>query len=207
MEKRDDFFNSYYEGFKTLFGVSKKDFKKYYEEALYGGYPEEHGGTIWESEGKSIYVLIRILKPKRILEIGNYRGNSSNHILQAVEANGFGEVVLLDIEERIDYTKIRNRNFKRILANSIDLLKFPHEFDLIIQDGDHTYKHVTKEIEYILKNNKAENYSVWSHDYFTVKIPQCEVARAWNDHKTNFNKFYAFKDSISNCGFCIVTKK
>ena len=101
MTKREDFQNSYYGGIAKLTGVGLDEFMGYYDEAKYGGYPEEPGGSVWESEGKSIYVMIRILKPKRILEIGNFLGRSSNHILQAVDANGSGHVVLLDIVEQL----------------------------------------------------------------------------------------------------------
>jgi hypothetical protein len=162
---------------------------------------------MWESEGKSIYVLIRILKPKRILEIGNYIGVSTNHILQAVEKNGFGDVVLDDIVDRLNYSRLHNRTFQRVVKDSVLYLSEKHNFDLIIQDGNHTYDHVKKEIELILKNNEKNNYFIWSHDYFQrEKAPQCEVWRAWDEMKNNFENFESFKDSISDCG-CLIVKK
>lgn len=204
INKKDDFKNNYFAGFKTLFPVlTESEFLSYYDESIYGGYPEERGGSVWESEGKSIYVLIRILKPKKILEIGNYKGVSSNHILQAVEKNGFGEVVLDDIEEKINYSRIRNRDFKRILQDSLVYLNVPFGFDLIIQDGDHTYEHVKKEIELILKNNQQKEYYIWSHDYYTSDRSYIEVGMAWDEMKINFTAFRPFIDSVSNCGFSI----
>ena len=181
--------------------------ENYYLEAKYGGYPEEPGGSIWESEGKSIYVLIRILKPLKILEIGNFKGKSSNHILQAVEQNGIGDVTLLDIWERLEYDKIHNNNFNRVLDDSLKFLQTPFEYDLIIQDGDHTYNHVKSEIDLILKNNTSNKYYVWSHDYFMHKPPQCEVGRAWDENKIKFDQFLTFKDSISDCGYSIAYKE
>jgi len=208
MDKREDFIKSYYDGFFRLTDVSLEDFTKYYDEAKYGGYPEEPGGSVWESEGKSIYVLIRILKPKRILEIGNYLGRSSNHILQAVEANGFGDVVLEDIADHLEYNKLHNREFERVVMDSLLYLENPIEFDLIVQDGDHTYNHVKKEIELILQNNMLNSFHVWAHDYhMRIKVPQCEVWRAWDDMKHNFNQFEGFVDSVSNCGCSIAKKK
>lgn len=204
MDKEKDFIKSYFNGFNKLTNVNLNDFINYYRETKYSGYPEEPSGSIWESEGKSIYVLIRILKPNRILEIGNYLGRSSNHILQAVEDNGTGEVTLLDIEEHIEYDKLHNKKFDRILQNSLDFLSQPINFDLIIQDGNHTYNHVKKEIELILKNNIAKPYFIWAHDYYKHKTPQCEVGRVWNEFKAKFELFIPFKDSVSNCGFCIV---
>ena len=207
MDKREDFKKSYYDGFNKLTGVSLEDFMAYYDEAKYGGYPEEPGGSVWESEGKSIYVLIRIIKPTRILEIGNFLGRSSNHILQAVENNGFGVVDLLDIQERLEYDKLHSKNFNRILDDSLKYLSNPFEYNLIIQDGDHTYQHVKKEINLILQNNMLNNYYVWAHDYWQRSKPNvCSVWTAWDEMKHKFNEFQGFKDSITDCG-CSIAKK
>jgi hypothetical protein len=207
MDKREDFIKTYFIGFEKLTGVNLTDFCGYYDESLYGGYPEEPAGSIWESEGKSIFVLMRILKPKRILEIGNFLGRSSNHILQAVEMNGCGEVTLLDIQERLEYDKLHSNNFKRVLDDSLKILSEPFDFDLIIQDGDHTEEHVRKEIELILKYNMQNKYYVWTHDYWQRSKPdQCGVWRAWDEMKHMFDGFQGFKDSVTDCG-CLIAKK
>lgn len=208
MDKRVDFEKSYYYGFAKLTNVSLDDFMTYYDEAKYGGYPEEPAGSVWESEGKSIYVLIRILKPKKILEIGNFKGRSSNHILQAVDVNGFGEVTLIDINEYLEYDKLHSKNFTRIIKDSLILLSEPFEFDLIIQDGDHTYGHVKREIELILQYNMLNKYHIWAHDYYVRHKPDiCQVWRAWDEMKHNFTTFQPFIDSISDCGCSIARKK
>jgi len=206
MNKKEDFVSSYYDGFNKLTGVSLEDFENYYDEAIYGGYPEEPGGSVWESEGKSIYVLIRILKPKKILEIGNFLGRSSNHILQAVEKNGMGEVTLLDIEERLEYDKLHSQNFNRILDDSLNHLSSPMQYDLFVQDGNHAREHVVKEIKLILDNNLPSNYYIWAHDYYTRTHPDCGVWLAWDEMKSKFNDFQTFRDSKSNCG-CSIAKK
>lgn len=206
MNKTESFMVSYYNGFKNIFpNLTEEEFKKYYEEAKYGGYPEEPGGSIWESEGKSIYVLIRILKPKNIIEIGNFLGRSSNHILQAVEANGSGDVTLLDIEERLEYDKLHNRNFKRILDDSLNFLATNDlSYDLYIQDGCHEYKHVTKELD-LITSRTNNDFIIWAHDWFTVRPPQCEVKRAWDDHITKFKAHSPMIDLVSNCG-CVIAE-
>lgn len=207
MDKRKDFKESYFNGFKKLFpDITVDEFLEYYDEAKYGGYPEEPGGSVWESEGKSIYVLIRILKPKKILEIGNYLGRSSNHILQAIEMNGSGEVVLLDNVERLEYNKLHSENFIRTLEDSLKYLENPINFDLILQDGNHTRPHVKKEIELILKNNSLNNYFIWAHDYYMRTHADCGVWLAWDEMKNNFDVFQTFLDSKSNCG-CSIAKK
>ena len=207
MDKREDFQKSYFEGMSKLTDVKLDKFLKYYDEAIYGGYPEEKGGSVWESEGKSIYVLIRILKPKRILEFGSWVGVASNHILQAVEKNGFGEVVLLDIGEHLDYERLHNNNFERVIDNSLNYLATPFDFDLIVQDSDHHKEHVRKEIDLILANNINENYYVWGHDYYTRHKPnECCVWEAWDMKNDEFSEFQTFLDSVSDCG-CLIVKK
>jgi len=207
MTKREDFQKSYFDGFNKLTGVSVEELMSYYDEDNYGGYPEEQGGSMWESEGKSIYVLIRILKPKKILEIGNFLGRSSNHILSAVEKNDVGVVTLLDIQERMEYDRLHSQNFIRILNDSLNLLSEPFEYDLIIQDGDHTYQHVKKEIELILQYNMINKYYIWAHDYWQRSKPeQCGVWLAWDEQKNKFNEFQSFRDSVSDCGYSIIKK-
>ena len=206
MTKTNAFISNYFSGYKKLFPeVTEDEIRQYYEESKYGGYPEEPGGSIWESEGKSIYVLIRLLKPKNIIEIGNFLGRSSNHILQAVEANGFGEITLLDIAERLEYDHLHNRKFKRILDDSLHFLEIENlSYDLYIQDGCHEYNHVTKELELItLRTNN--DFIIWAHDWFTVRPPQCEVKRAWDDHVHKFKSHTPLLDPVSNCG-CVIAE-
>ncbi len=206
MTKREDFQNSYYGGIAKMTGVGLDEFMGYYDEAKYGGYPEEPGGSVWESEGKSIYVMIRILKPQRILEIGNFLGRSSNHILQAVDANGSGHVVLLDIVEQLQYDRLHNKNFERVLEDSLQYLSRPFNFDFIVQDGCHLKDHVKKEAELILQNNLKNNYYIWSHDYYMRKHADCGVWLAWDEMKVRFDDFQTFRDSKTDCG-CSIAKK
>ena len=207
VNNREDFKKSYFNGFKHLFpNLTEDEFMKYYDESIYGGYPEEPSGSIFTSEGKSIYVLIRILKPKNILEIGNFKGRSTNHILQAVEKNDIGIVTLVDIKESLEYDNLHNHNFTRFIGDSLYFLNKEFDYDLIIQDGNHEYSHVKKELQLILKHNKNENFIIWGHDYYKNITNICEVHKAYNEMECNFTHFIPMKDSVSNCGFIIVKK-
>ncbi|NJO61961.1 MAG: class I SAM-dependent methyltransferase [Richelia sp. RM2_1_2] len=203
-EEKDDFIKTYFTSMNKLFGITMDDFLKYYDESKYSGYPEEPGGSAWKSEGKFIYVMVRHVKPKKILEIGNYLGRgTTNHILQAVDMNGVGQVTLLDIVERLEYQKLHSKNFERVLDDSLKFLQKPFDHDMIVQDGNHEYLHVKTELE-LMEKNAQNDFIMWGHDYFTVRPPQCEIARSWADAKvTKFTERTMLKDSISNCGFIV----
>ncbi len=204
IDEKQDFIKSYFDAANKLFGISLEDFLKYYEESKYSGYPEEPGGSAWKSECKFIYVMIRHVKPKRILEVGNFLGRgTTNHILQGVDMNGEGEVTLLDIVERLEYNKLHSQNFKRVLDDSLKFLDKPFDFDMIVQDGNHEYLHVKTELE-LMEKHAQNDFWMWGHDYFTVRPPQCEIARSWADANVKkFNKRTMLKDSVSNCGFIV----
>lgn len=203
-KEKEDFIKSYFAAANKLFGISLDDFCKYYDESKYSGYPEEPGGSVWKSEGQFIYVMIRHLKPARILEIGNFLGRgSTNHILQAVDDNKSGHVVLLDIEERLEYDKLHSRNFERVLENSLKYLEKEFSFDIIVHDGSHEYDHVKNELTLMAKNT-TQDFWLWGHDYYMVKPPQCEIARSWADiNIPNYKDRTPLKDSFSNCGFIV----
>lgn len=204
----DNFIEAYGDFFFKNFPIKKETFGKYYEESeQYFGYPQEPGGSVWTSEGRSIYMLIRLLKPKKIIEIGNYLGRSSNFILKAVENNGIGEVTLLDLFERLEYEKLHSRNFERILDDSLKWLDRSLDFDLFVIDGCHEYEHVKKEMNLILKNTIKPIW-IWSHDYYTIRPPQCEVGRALDEvvaeNKDRFKVFTPMIEKTSNCGIAIM---
>jgi hypothetical protein len=204
---KNDFINTYFQAFKNLLpDLTVEEFSSYYDEAIYSGYPHEPGGSVWESEGKSIYVFIRCLKPRKILEIGNYLGVSSNHILQAVEKNGFGEVTLLDIHDHLLYDKIHNRNFIRAIDDSRNFLaNATLDYDLYIQDACHEYEFVKTELDLILSRSQT-NFHIWGHDWFHEGRPEIQVRRAWSE-KSNELEFYPCKDSVSDCGCVFGTNK
>ncbi len=205
MNQLDNFMGAYAPTFKKMYGVSDADLIQYYNEDTYSGYPDTPGGSAWRSEMKSIYCSIRILKPQNILEIGNFMGHSANHILLAVEKNRFGNVTLLDLAEQIDYDNIHNRNFTRVVQDSIIYLKtntLSHDFYII--DGCHSYSCVKQELR-IIQQKSTVDINIWSHDYYAKIVPG--IRQAWNEEGSNFDHFYPLIDNESDCGFVLASKK
>jgi len=209
MSNRQDFLNSYYNSFKVLFPeLTEEEILEYYDESQLLGYPEKESGSMWTSELKNLYVLLRILKPKKILEIGNFRGISSNGILHAVNKNGFGEVTLVDIEDRLEYHNLLNNNFTRVVEDSHKFLAREHQYNFILQDSAHDFFHVNKELDLIKANNIVDDYIIWGHDYFVdCSKSTCKVREVYDNRRSEFSLFLPQKDSISDCGLIWVKFK
>ena len=202
MNDKEIFLDSYYKQFNELYDISKKELEQLYDENTYSGYPIEPGGSVWVNEGKALYCSIRITKPSFILEIGNFKGVSTNHILLAVENNNYGEVHLVDIEDQLNYEKLHNRNFERYVDDSLSFLNKELSYDYYVQDGCHEYNHVKEELQLII-NNTQNNFHIWSHDYYTIPRSNVNVYRAWEEMKNEFKNFSPMKEDRSDCGFVL----
>jgi hypothetical protein len=197
---------NYWEKFEMLFpNVSKNQFADWVEEDVYTGWEEAgHNHSAGRRELKMLYVTLRAVKPKNILEIGTYKGDSSNHVLLACENNkkeGFPcEVTLLDIKNYMD-KPLHNYPYNRVLENSIYYLP-KNNHDFIIQDGSHTYNMVKKELQLFSKNSSLN--TVWAHDYH---LPGRGVKQAWDELGSKvFNEWISFKEDAYPPGFVIAKK-
>lgn len=81
------------------------DGKQLYEYAIsddIGGYNSDPKaskweiGSIWEVEGQILYGLVRILKPKMVINLGVHLGCSVTHIAQAMKDNEEGVLIAVD---------------------------------------------------------------------------------------------------------------
>lgn len=85
------------------FGFSAERLRRYADEDTLGGYHSEPKlsrwplGSLWEVEAKTLFALTRELAPSLAIEIGTHRGASATHIASAMELNGRGSLVCLDI--------------------------------------------------------------------------------------------------------------
>lgn len=122
-----------------------------------------------------LYVLIRHLKPKLVLETGVYYGGNSAFILRALEKNGFGKLISIDYpdydirsngtsEDRhslVGDTELYTSDLKpgfmipEALKTSWELIEgdslkvipsLNKEFDFYIHDSDHSMPFLTREL-------------------------------------------------------------
>ena len=112
---------------------------------------------------KFLYHIIRILKPKNIVETGVAYGASSAYILKALQDNGSGTLHSIDSvfrpwqsEEMIGVIIPENLKTKWNLvlgksSNELQNLFDTLDVDIFIHDSLHTYKNMTYEFNVALK--------------------------------------------------------
>jgi predicted O-methyltransferase YrrM len=103
-------------------------------------------GAIWDVEGRTIYALIRALKPVNVVEIGSGTGCSTNHIAAGLVNNAteddryHGHVVTLDrgntpriLEAYTSYVTI-------VPGDAFEYLELlpDNSIDFILEDADHS---------------------------------------------------------------------
>ena len=159
-----------------------------------GAYPEKYPpGSIFWSEGKRLYELVREHKPKRIIEVGTRWGCSTQFLALGCLDNGFGVVDTYDIEDHYKGNCLALEPYiKRHLHSYFD--EKNKVCDLLFEDGAHTTGFTTK----VLRETKAKVIAV--HDYLhwdcidTVKI---------ESEKTIGEPDEVFIEPPSDCGLGI----
>ena len=71
---------------------------EYRDEGL--GYTAFNSGSVECEVGEFLYGLVRVLKPRMVLETGTYLGGSSSYIAQGLKDNNTGMLETLEIEEQ-----------------------------------------------------------------------------------------------------------
>ncbi len=116
-----------------------------------------------------LYALIRGLAPRTVLETGIANGHSTFVILSALEQNGVGRLVSVDVDastgsllgdldksrwdQRVLDDSHRKRSFQRLVSSL-------GEVDLFLHDSDHTYRWQRLEFETVHPQMAASSLMV-----------------------------------------------
>lgn len=127
--------------------LSADDLIRFADQDTIGGFHMDetkrrwYTGSIWEVEGQLVYALIRVMRPRWVLEIGVGNGCTTTHILTALHDNDDGELLSLDptpyptmhvddgLQARWTYVREDALGYLRAHAGEA--------FDLVIEDGPH----------------------------------------------------------------------
>jgi predicted O-methyltransferase YrrM len=108
------------------------------------------------------YVLIRIFKPRVVIESGTEKGLGSLIIGRALEKNGTGTLYTLDIDLYSGslITSDEN-NIQTIIGDSLETIKSIENVDMFIQDSNHEYEFELLELN-VIKSKLNDNSIVIS---------------------------------------------
>jgi hypothetical protein len=125
----------------------------------------------WSTPTQDIVMLLKLalcVKPRRLLEIGSFRGYTALYLAQNVGAEA--SIVTVDRYsehgEAYRETPEAGRIERRIgeIAPALFAEDAPASYDLIFIDADHTYEGVRRDTELSLPLVSPGGYIVW-HDY------------------------------------------
>lgn len=125
--------------------IDAETLKAYAAEDHHTGWDFDEGewmcGSLHRPEGQTLYALVRYYKPALVLEYGRWQGCSTTHIAEALEANGGGHIISVDIGGVT--AKVPERLLPRVTFEQADgrdhLREFSAPVTFIWEDTDHGY--------------------------------------------------------------------
>ena len=123
-------------------GLHAQDLISYANEDTIGGFHSDPVkrqwpmGSLWEVEGKTLYALVRALKPRRLLEFGTMHGCSAVHMARAMQRNDNGAQLLC-----VDFNMDLAAHLLTTFPDSVTLLQMPFE-EFVKEPNDTDYQFV-----------------------------------------------------------------
>lgn len=140
-------------------GLDAQELIAYAHEDTIGGYHADPArsqfpcGSLWEAEGKALYAVTRALKPVDVVELGMFKGASTNH-LRAAASHHFGWVTSVDVWEGAgELIQPHLNNGEMVFSDGVDYLRsLPDDsFDLAFEDMLHDTEQVMHTCELLLR--------------------------------------------------------
>lgn len=193
-----------YEKVATYLDVDPSTLRAYATEDEIGGH--QTGwivGSIFASEGKLLYAILRIMQPEIVLEAGTFFGCSATHMLAALDANEMGTLHSIDPWEGAgaDIPKDRLTRWKFHAVDALDYFKkdarrFKKRPLIVFEDGPHGYEW-TRDALQTAKDINPD--LIISHDILH-HLAGPAVSQAWNEVFGEGNYITVLPEG-SDCGF------
>jgi predicted O-methyltransferase YrrM len=165
-------------------GFDAAELSAYADEDNVGGYPERwYTGSLWDCEGRTMYALVRALKPARVVEFGSWKGCSGSHLAAALVANDYGTLTCVDpyppaidvfapeLRERITIVGARAEDW--LLDNDLA------DYGLCLEDGYHN-RSMVAQVWTAARDRMPVGGVVISHDALHA-TSQAEVSAGMTD--------------------------
>lgn len=113
----------------------------------------------WTIDDRHLFWLYQIIinyKPNSCLEIGSYKGYSTQVFLVALKQAFINQLTLVDLNPTQELQSILrnyNANIVPYWGNSLEFIKTNRKFDLALVDGSHLPEYTIPEVNYLVQNN------------------------------------------------------
>jgi len=164
-------------------------------------------GTASDFDCDTLYLLVRSLKPRIIIETGVLYGGSSSHILEAIRENGFGRLYSIDLpnyEQSLPKDFLVRRTAKHnweLIVGDVrlelpKLLRKIGPIDLFFHDSEHSFDHMLWEYETARKHLLSNGVLV-SHDVLSAPFRK-------NVFKVFCETYHLRNVVFRNLGICLM---
>ena len=109
-------------------------------------YKAYNSGGVEVEVGEFLYGMVRILKPKRVLETGTHHGISSTYMGMALKDNGFGKLTTIDnVADNFNRaTRLHRQHFIKdyvdIMLQDVRTVELDGDFDMFFLDSEPEYR-------------------------------------------------------------------
>lgn len=188
-------------------GFDAAELIAYAAEDTIGGFPESWpGGSLWDVEGRTLYALVRALKPAHVVEFGSWKGCSGSHLAAALQANGYGELVCVDpYPPHIEWFAPELRPHIEIVGAKAEDWLLDNDladYGFAFEDGYHD-RAMVAQVWTAARKSMPVGGVVVSHDALHA-TSQAEVSAGMSDGVGN--EWRAYLTAPSDCGLAMWRK-
>ena len=162
------------------------------------GYPILSGGAAWVEEMAILRALVEMLRPARVLEVGNRRGDSA----RALVAGGPIELWAIDLDDCAGHLPPGTHFVRGDQTLAATWAALP-TFDLVFVDGAHTSEAVEATLDHLLPHlTERAVVAVHDCDGAAVGVTDGEGVENWLERHVNWRSILL----TTPCGMAILRR-
>lgn len=202
------------------------DLTRFANEDTIGGYSANAAeskwmiGSLYEVEGKTLYALVRALKPDHVAEIGSLRGCSTTHLATALAVNEHGRITAVDVNAgaRDQFPNGLEQLLTAVVGDGLEWLAGQEDgsIDFLFEDSSHG-EEMCRAVAELAKTKLSPGGVMVMHDAahdFAIlgdgrKLPSevGETVRRGLDKALGPDGYRVYLAAPSDCGLAIYQRK